>query len=247
MRDFADKVGELIVGKTRKQGKVVDEWYFSSPFGSSNRADFRAKAPKLEVSVSIDKSDRGTLTFVARGDCLPASISDSDINRLKEKVEEKLRFQHNMLTGVKWEDWLQVRVTEAYSSLQKHQGSAGGLQVTYARLKRGVDPDTGEIYTINTNGVVVDFPLPKKSGELDIGASVEDVWNLSNSRPQADAFSYIPESAENIAALEDVMSKMAELRKRLAGLLEQDTISKSLANATEALQTTPLLPNSITK
>lgn len=150
---FKQTPGHLDAGhQVRSGGKVVDEWKFRSPFHEKG-------APQLSVTVSIDKSDRKQFKFVARSDALPAEVIDADINRLRENVEAALRQQHDVLTGVVWETWLEVEVRGRRRADERADSSTveADLQITYRRLKRGVLP-TGEAYVVNSNGIAVSFP-----------------------------------------------------------------------------------------
>lgn len=220
------EAGTLDAGhQVRSGGKAVDEWTFRSPFRDKN-------APKLSAKIYIDKSNRKEFKFVAQSDSLPRPIEDTDINRLKQKVDEALRFQHDMLTGVTWEDWLEIRVNGRYRPLDVTRQVEADLTITYRVLKRGVHPKTGEAYVINSNGIATPFPKPKKAGELDEGA--DEDRSLANMRfdlrQREYEYSYLPSTPENIAALEDLMARMQKLRENLAAFLRQDTVQQSLAN-----------------
>jgi hypothetical protein len=227
---FSQQVGHISVGITRK--KTIDTWKFGSPFAGSRRK-LDGASDDLEVEVSMQKIDGNRLEFVATGKWLRQALRNTDINLLKDAVEAELRFQHNMLSKVEWDDWLQVRVVQRSDGYTGRAGGASaGLEITYARMKRGVDPDTGEVFTIGSNGFVVDFPLPKKAGELDIG---DELDGFKTGRPVDSSYSFIPATVENIAALDDMISKLDQLRKRLADYLDQDTIYASLSSSANGL------------
>lgn len=232
---FKEKPGSLDAGgQVRSGGKVVDEWKFRSPFHDKN-------APRLSATISVDKSDRNRFTFVARSDSLPEPITDTDINQLREKVEAALRQQHDLLTRVTWEDWLEVVVRGRRDEHPIHATVESQLVITYRRLKRGMHPDTGEAYVINDNGIATPFPAPKKAGERDAGD--DDSQSLIGARLGARQrdyeYSYVPATHENIAGLENLISAMQQVRDRLAAFLRQDVVATSLADQANRV---PALP-----
>lgn len=218
--------GTLDVGQqVRSGGKVVDEWKFRSPFKGKD-------APKLSATISVDKSDRNRFTFVAHSDSLTAPIVDTDINRLREKVDAALREQHDLLTGITWEDWLEVVVRGQRTDQPQLATIESQLVISYHRLKRGVCPKTGEAYVVNSNGIAMPFPAPKKAGERDPGD--DDSQSLIGARLGARQrdyeYSYVPATPENIAGLENLISAMLQVRDRLAAFLRQDVVAQSLAD-----------------
>lgn len=228
---YNQEAGTLYVGITKSSGKLVDEWKFISPF--RNKA-----APQLVVQISIDKSKQDRIIFVARGDCLPVDYQDTDIERLRQTVEAALRHQHDILTGVQWEDWLEVEVRGRTVDRSHWQSRESSLNIVYRPLKRGVDPVTGTAYVINVNGIATPFPLPKRAGELDEGDKVEEIHGM-NSRDQEAEFSYLPASAENVAALTELMGRLQTLRGKLAEFLSQGTVQQSLSDLTSRMPSLP--------
>jgi hypothetical protein len=228
---YQQKAGTLNVGNTLRGGKIVDKWSFISPFR-------RKDAPKLEVQVSIDKSKKDSILFVAHGDCLPSKIKDTDIERLRQNVEAALRFQHDMLTRVTWEDWMEVEVRGRIDERNYDKFKKSDLQISCRPLKRGVDPATGEAYVINSNGIAVPFPKPKKADELDEGDTEHDFRGM-NKRDKEAEYSYLPATAENVAALDELMGRMQTLRANLSAFLRQDTVQQSLANLNSRLPSLP--------
>jgi hypothetical protein len=228
---YKQEAGTLYVGITKASGKLVDEWKFLSPFKNK-------KAPQLVVQVSIDKSKKDHILFVARGDCLAVDYQDTDIERLRRTVEAALRHQHDLLTGVHWEDWLEVEVCGGTrnDSYWKSQDSA--LSITYRPIKRGVDPVTGTPYVINSNGLAMPFPKPKRAGELDEGDKVEEFLGM-NRREQDAEFSYLPATAENVAALDELMSRLQALRGKLSEFLSQGSVQQSLVDLTSRMPSLP--------
>ena len=72
--------------------------------------------------------------------------------------------QEDLLVGIRWEEWLEVVVSPGYRDPHANEAA---LQISYSPLKRGVDPKTGIVHTINSNGFAVPFPKPKRAGEPD--------------------------------------------------------------------------------
>ncbi|MDO8415264.1 MAG: hypothetical protein Q7S87_03515 [Agitococcus sp.] len=217
------KAGHLDVGVTRlNTGKVIDEWSFASPFKRG------AKVPQgLMVKISLHKSEKEGILFCAKGPCLTSPIEDTDIARLRSKVDAALRLQHKILTGVTWEPWLEVRVTGKTQAMHD-DGAQSDLSVRYSPLQRGVDSVSHEVYYLTLNGVAAPFPLPKKAGEPDT-ASPGDSWMLGMREVDTE-YSYVPATAANIAALDSLMARMDDLRATLAKLLSHDAVQNSLDN-----------------
>lgn len=241
---YQEKVGKLDVGRSaRSAGKVVDEWRFLSPFRTHGDGP---KPPALAVEIAIIKGEKDSIVFEARSPGLPgASLRDRDIESLRQRVEEALRFQHDMLTGVQWEDWLEIQVTGSHTDGSDYQGIQANLQLKYSKLKRGVDPKTGKAYYIHSNNVVIEFPLPKKAGERDPDEDLTESLRPGGrplklgGRELNTEYSYLPATPENLAALQDLQSRVNELRLRMSAFLNQDTVQQSLANVASGMLALP--------
>jgi hypothetical protein len=223
--------GHLKVGTTRLNGgKLIDEWTFASPF---QRGD---KAPAgMTVQIFLQKSEQAGVSFCARGPGLPQELVRCDIEQLRQSVEAALRLQHDLATNVCWETWLEVRVdggTTAHASEQRTQSE---LRVQYTPIQRGVDQATGVAYVLTVNGTAALFPLPKKVGEPDVPVP-GDKWTLGL-RDRESEYAYLPASAGNIAALDELISRMEGLRTALSQLLRHDTIAVALASLAPGLPT----------
>jgi len=220
-----NKPGHLRVTQTRvRTGKVIDEWHFVSPLNVRGR-----KAPQLSVQVSLKSEGKG-ITFNAHGECLPKELVDTDIERLRKAVEDELRFQHDSATGLVWEGWLEVQVRSPLGCRRIAEGN--GLEVHAQPMKRAIDPATGEALTLNTNNLVSPFPRPKNAGEVD-GDS------MFNGRDVDSTYSYVPASAENIAALKNIFRRIDELRDALSVFLAQEQVHDSLRNVVEDAKLLP--------
>ncbi|KVP75236.1 hypothetical protein WJ96_05625 [Burkholderia ubonensis] len=171
------------------------------------------------------------ITFVAHGDCLTRSITDTDIERLRKAVEDELRFQHDKASGLQWEDWLEVQVREPVGS--RRSTTEKGIEVLVTPIKRAIDPSTGKALTLNLNNLVTEFPTPKLAGEVDPDAEANDgLGSFIQGRTQESSFSYVPATAENVAALANIFQRIDELRLALSNFLAQDQVEHSLLKLT---------------
>jgi hypothetical protein len=241
-----DKVGGLHLGVAgfKDGGKLIDTWKFSSPFHRG------PQAKSYEVEVYMRKKhanfDSGTIDFVAKCPGFPhGPISSSDIDMLRLEVEKVLREQDILRSGVAWEDWLEVRVHAAHVGGRNVTGQ--GLSIEYTPLKRGRDAESGGDYTIGINGVVANFPSPKKSGvntfedrakEL-LAMGLDGFKGLSpDGREKDTEYAYILDTPEHRACLDQMMGSLVLLRNRLSEFLGQQNISGAL----EMMQQAKLLP-----
>jgi hypothetical protein len=192
-------------------GKKVFEWTFRIP-------SKRDRIP-VEVKAYNNGSD---VWFQATGPHLVGEIKSSDINELKRVVQECLTEQVDLLTNLDWEDWFEVVVTGDNSNFTDSKYSALGadLKVQVNRLKRAVDPETGRVLTV-INGSVTDFP---EATRLSDGAPTHSGFRIGNVAEK----SYIPATDENRRAIDNILSRMQELRESIADFLSQDNITESL-------------------
>lgn len=222
---FRNEVGELDPNiPSRAGGKKLLEW------------TFRVKGTDEVVPVTVH-FERGVdgMQFVAHCSKLTQAIKDADINRLHLLVEAQLIDQCYSISHIAWEDWFEVIVKGENSDFADSKYSALGanLHIQVNRLKRGVHPTSGEVVTINSNGLVVPFP---KSTELSDGPTEMHSIRIQD----ASGRSYIPATSANEYALRNVLLRMDMLRVILANVLSQEKVSESLVNLD---RTIPLLGN----
>ncbi|MCS4088966.1 hypothetical protein [Rhizobium sp. BK176] len=192
-------------------GKKVFEWTFRVP-GNRDRIP-------VEVKAYNDGTD---VWFQAFGPHLEGQIKSTDINELKRMVQQRLNEQIDLLTNVEWEDWFEVVVTGGNSDFGDSRFSALGadLKIQVNRLKRGVDPSTGRVLTV-INNTVTDFPVATRLSdgpEVNSGVRIGSVAEKS----------YIPATEENRRAIDNILSRMQELRESVADFLSQENITESL-------------------
>lgn len=195
---------------------------------------FRAAGAKEDVAVEVFLVKEGPqpLQFKAVCRLLPEALLDSDINRLHVAVEAALQDQTRCLSGISWEDWFEVVVSGSNSDFSDSRYSALGanLHIQVNRLRRGTDPSNGRVVTINSNGVVV--PFPKASSISQLGEVEGGGLRLGDDAKER---SYIPATAENRRALDELLARMSALRSSLAQLLSQNSVQERLASLGESL------------
>lgn len=198
---------------SRQDGRKVAAWKFT-PSGPG--------AKPIDVDVFL--VGQHALSFSARCNALPQPITGSDIEQLRKDVLEALLEQSSLLSGVEWEDWLEVITEGRDSEFDAWHGWGSAIHIQVNRIKRGVDSASGRELTINARGYVVDFPRPAKLG----GSESRSIGGLGEYTKRTPERAYVPDTPAVRAALEDVFSRMRALRGRLAEALSHDGIGTAL-------------------
>ena len=210
-------------------GKKVMTWDFR-PVGLD-------ESYPIEVTYHVDD---GQIYFAVRSRELGIALTGTDIDVLRQKVEDRLALASVDASSIAWEDWLEVRVSGDGSRFNQneHTGMGAELKIHVQRLKRGWHEASGCYVTIGSMNLIQKFPEASNASEPERFDAGDIGWLTGDPEPQT---SYIPETPENLAALEDVQNRMIELQNRLMELLHQDEIGKSLQEF--AGQGFGLLPN----
>lgn len=215
MSDYSLEAGRLDVDMpSRRDGRKVMDWTFHPAGGQA-----------VPVTVSLMRGDGGGVYFHAASKALPEPLEHTDIEQLRARVEATLVEQASMLSGIQWEDWLEVKVTgsdDKFTLTRFERGFAGDLSIEVNRLKRGISPKSGEPVTIHRGHVI---PFPEASA-LSAGGREIDGIRLSSPEER----SYIPATPENVAALKAILERLSLLRSNLASLLSQEQVASKLAD-----------------
>lgn len=244
MRPEPNVIGKLSLGVAgyKRDGKLIDTWCFASP---------HEEMAKQEIEVYMVKGGGGTtapsIRFVARSVLLPGGkLEHSDISVLREQVAAICTEHFTALSGVVWEDWLEVRVAGGDNPFGGLGNTGADLRIAYSALKRGRHPtDPARDYTLSDYGHAVPFPAPKLAGEdedakLNGGKDFSrnlNGWRLP--RDTAMGYSYIPDTPGNRAALDHMIDALVRLRTRLADFLGQNHIEHAVAALHQQLVALP--------
>lgn len=213
--------GQLSAGPGRSGGKQIDEWTFSCGDPSLS-----SRTNTIRVVVHMVRTG-DALSFKASSAGLDAPIAHSDIEVLRTLVESRLRYLEGGRSGITWEDWLEVKITD-FDSERLDCGRAQ-LSIEVCPLKRGVHPVSGEVFTLIHGGTHA-MPFPK-SRRLEDAPVSPDRWHIDSAADVA----LIPATSENIAALAEIRRRLRMLRSRLADVLDQDSIANTLADLSSHL------------
>lgn len=221
------KTSKLEAEPSRKDGRLIDEWTFTAAKPGPGKE-------RLEVKIKVNLvSEDGKLLFRAHIPDL-GKIEDSDIQKLRERVEEVTERYSIDKMGVVWEDWLKVTVNDG-----SHGGCANdftaGLNIRVEPIKRGIDPQTGNAYIFGGNGhwsIPMDHPsVLGLSGDGHFESEVAGKIVLDGHK----TVGLVPATPENLEALQDLAQKMGSLRDRLMGVLAHQEIQATLERLAETL------------
>lgn len=222
---------------TNRAGKIIATW----PVSTALRVPAPAGAKPAEhwlVTVKLVNEDQ-SMVLHAHCPALPEVIKHTDVEQLRLLVEQALVRQVNLITKATWEPWLEV-VVRSQGFDRAYQRKVGtrenGLTITVNTIMRGTVAGDPRVYTINFNNVATPFPSPKRAGEKDDG---DDDSMFSTGRPQESEYSYVRATPENIAAMDDLQSRLMSVGAQLSSFLRQDAVSASLAQVASGQ---PLLP-----
>ena len=204
---YTKKEGSLHTRSSNRAGKRFAIWSYKPV--NSDRFD-------IEVLL-LYKTTEKPLRFSASSVELSKTYETSDIEELRILIENDLNRSCYLLNNIKWEEWYEVTVS---GSNNARHGNKSEFKISYGKLKRGINPENGEVVTIHNNHIIIGFPKPKKSGQED-----EDFFS---SHGHENEVSYIPATDDNTAALELLTTKLGILRKEISLLLSQENITRSL-------------------
>jgi hypothetical protein len=220
--DYDTKLGHIHDG-TKSRSKKVFKWTFNIAGTDGNPLTIPIDVYLMQSKNEWRGKGSKPLRFSASHEYTTELFEDSDIDKLKKAVEADLRDKVEAIQGTKWEDWLEVRVSGRTSEFgySSFAGMGAALEMKILKLKRGLHPTTGMVLTIHRNKVCIPFPK---------GQKLSDVDPHSRLGFQEGEVSYIKETPENLAALEEVRSRMIDLKAKLADVLSQDRAQESLSN-----------------
>ena len=206
----------------RSGGKKVFDWQFRLR---------DATKTSIPIEVHLITDDNGAPTFKASSENMPPIIN-SDIKILHQLVDRYFKSHVDAISDIKWEGWLEIVVKGSDSSFEDSKYSAFGssLHIQVNKIQRGQHPETGEWVTVNRNGVIMKFPEPK----IMRAEKFADNWL----RDPPEEHAYLPDTPENMMALEEIMRRMKVLRESLASFLNQDAVENNLVELERKL---PLL------
>lgn len=220
------------------QTKKITEWDYSSPIAFDKEMVGRLGQPKINVNIRRrSKVDDGkdTYTFEARSTWFKAGevIEAKTLSELEEKCERLLNEIVLASAGIKWTEWLEVKIArdsteeQDFGSKRKRDGGItrkAELSVSYTTIKRAKMPD-GRDLMLESGWRLKPFPEPKAAGEKkkrDISSDEYD-W-----RDEDSEYAYIPATPENIAALDAIRLMIDTAGARLQGLLAQKSIGRTI-------------------
>lgn len=206
----------------------LTEWMFNIPSVGECK-----KPVAVEVRLLVEKE--GLRLRATCQDKLIEPIEDSDIERLRERVEAALEAL-GMGIKIEWLDYIQIQVHGGRDDLadalySKEWNARESVDVKAELVKYGIHPITQVPYILDGRGYprVAVYPMSTFQGKP---YDPNQGWR----------FTYIPATPENMAAIKDVCTRLGILKARLADVLSQDNVQATLQNITNAL---PLLENKL--
>lgn len=147
----------------------------------------------------------------------PNQIQHRDLNELKRLTEERLTSM-DLGDDTEWSDYLEISSSgDSRSWSIDGSESAQSLQIKVRRTRCAILSD-GRMFRLSSSGNPVEATPKSGQGKGLFGDLCDEHKSIS----------WIPATQENIAAMEDVMSRLRELRIRLVDVLSQERISQSL-------------------
>ena len=216
-----DAIPVEVLLQTSATGALV----FAAEWDSRHCPATRDEAP-AESGITFETRAAGRRVVV---------ITDSDIERLRQRAEALLNEMAMLRLGVQWEPWLEITVGGDDDKTDFRSGTqslSAGLDVSIVRIERGVSPcGAGRILMRRPDGEVRDFPLP-------VPYSVPDRSKIRIDHESV-GISYIPDTPEHRVMLEDLIARLRGLRQAIGAAAAQEVITTMGAVATKLLPEPP--------
>lgn len=149
-----------------------------------------------------------TFHLRCEGEGVDGSDIDACISAMRSKLDKRL--------AIKWKNWLRVRV-EKSRFYGYHEGS--GIELKWDRVERGAAFDGSD--------------LMRKFVGRDAKTWEIKPWPKYFKDDRGKTLACIPETPENLAALEAFKEKIDEMRKVLANFVSPDQIEDTLRSISE--------------
>jgi len=210
------------LGRGPSRGKLVVEWSVVADPRSFRKEEGATPFSSDDAVVKVYMT--GT-SLHAECPLLTEKVEDTDLARLHERATNLVREQLAVRTGLKWERWLRVEVRQAFSGFRDQ--STKGTEIGCNAIWRAVAKD-GRIFTVHdTNNVVLELepelaPDREPDGEK-LGFRVSDDHRVT-------ARTYVPDTEQNRAAVEQLQNRLEQLSFALGDLLRPGESAKVLAS-----------------
>jgi hypothetical protein len=223
-------------------GRKIDTWTYRP---ETRYVSGLKPSEPIEFSVFMHRKSGVSIHFSVVSSNIPSSRwnpeSSSDLDQLRRAADIAARAEFDLRHGLTWTQWLEIRVEQiSPSDLRNAIGGAQG-KMSYFPIPRAEDA-TGRAYTVNSNGVLTDFPT-----NVGVSVSCDDITgsrpmpngekptlqnlNLADRRPPNTQFVYLPDTSENRAGLDSILNALAEVNARMQAFLEPSNIQQTLERA----------------
>jgi hypothetical protein len=174
------------------------------------------------------RGDSG-LMFKALSPALTESIEDSDIQRLRERIEAWFQAAALKRSGLVWEDWIEI-VVQGYDRSHENEVVVS-LDIKRNILKRAVMPtgEAVELRTTNGHSYVRPFPKPKRSGEEDEPEGT-GIFKGVNCRDTNHEYAYVPATQENLAAITAIQQGLVAVRQKVSDFMHKANNAGAIQN-----------------
>lgn len=157
----------------------------------------------FEISDSNPKPVRGaSFNLICEGERVEGSDIDACIKAMRAKLDKRFK--------IKWQNWLKVSINKETI----YQGSGSGLSLRWERVERGVAHD-------GTHLMRTYYGYNGKTWKVE-------PWPEYFKDRNGKTLACIPETSENVEALETFAKKIDEMRKVLAEFVSPEQIEETL-------------------
>ncbi len=220
--------GRLVSGITRRQGgRKIDTWRFA-PGGGDVYEEHNGK-----IVFELFMGDGMDMT-VRTCDIPPERWTDLhgyDLRRLHDEALSAARAEFDLKSKLEWSSWLEVMVSEADKGELRNTINSVKAGLSYRQIPCAIAPD-GTRYTVNDDGITRKFPeavliYQDKDGE-SFGLRGNIKTGAIDSRDAKTQFTYLPDTPEARAGLDNIAAAIDKVNQRLQDFLLPEQIQHTL-------------------